>query len=275
MKFTNKSFKKYKSEGEKITMLTAYDYYSAMFIEQAGIDTILVGDSVGMVVMGHEDTTRVTLEDIIHHVKAVRKGAKNTFIVADMPFLTYNIDVVETMKNAGRLISEAGADAVKVEGGERSYDTIRAILKLQIPVVAHLGLTPQSVNLSGFGVKAKTERDIAETIKAAKELEKMGVSAIVLECIPPNVATYISSILSIPTIGIGAGVGCDGQVLVLQDMLGITTEFKPKFVKTYMDLKVDIVKALKEYNQDVKTANFPMPEHEYKRVDIDVERVVQ
>ncbi len=274
MKFTNNSFRKYKSEGVKITMLTAYDYYSALFTEKAEVDTILVGDSLGMVVMGYEDTTKVTMEDMLHHVKCVRRGAPETFVVVDMPFLSYNINIHETLKNAGRLIQEGGADAVKVEGGERSFETIKAILNLQIPVVAHLGMTPQSVNMTGgFKVQAKREEDIKQTIKDAVELDKMGVSAIVLECIPPDVAEHISSIISAPTIGIGAGKGCDGQVLVYQDLLGVTTEFKPKFVKQYANLKDDIVDSIQEYNREVKNGVFPDLEHSYKVTNFDFKKV--
>ncbi len=263
-KFTNTSFKKYKEDGQKITMLTAYDYFSASFVEKANIDTILVGDSLGMVIMGYEDTTKVTMEDMIHHVKCVRRGAPNTFVVADMPFLSYNVDMKESLKNAGRLIKEAGADAVKLEGGSRSIDTIREILKLQIPVIAHIGLTPQSVNmLGGFKVQGKLERDIVELIADAKALEKVGVSAIVLECIPPDVAKHISESISIPTIGIGAGVDCDGQVLVYHDLLGITTDFKPKFVKRYHDLSSEIVKTLETFSAEVKNNVFPDYSHSF------------
>ncbi len=276
LKFNNLSFKEYKQQGKKISMLTAYDYYSASFVEKAGVDTILVGDSLGMVIQGFDTTVGVKLEDIIYHTKCVRNGAKNTFIIADMPFLTYNVSMEESLKNAGRLIQEAGADAVKLEGGIRSLEVIKKLIDLQIPVIGHIGLTPQSINLfGGFKVQAKVEEDIKNLFEDALALEEAGVSAIVLECVPKNVAAIISSKLSIPTIGIGAGSGCDGQVLVYHDMLGITTEFNPKFVKRYSSLADNIVSAIKSFDLEVKNASFPTDSHSFnsENKNLDLEKI--
>ncbi|GFR34236.1 3-methyl-2-oxobutanoate hydroxymethyltransferase [Thermobrachium celere] len=234
-------------------MLTAYDYSMAKLIDSAGIDGILVGDSLGMVVLGYENTLQVTVEDIIHHTRAVARGAKDALIVADMPFLSYHISVEDAIRNAGRMIKEGMAHAVKLEGGEEIIDKVRAIINAQIPVMGHLGLTPQSVNVfGGFKVQGKNKSQIEKLIKDAKLLEEAGVFAIVLEGIPKEVAERITETVSVPTIGIGAGVHCDGQILVTQDLLGLYSDFVPKFVKQYRKLSVDIMEAFKEYISDVK-----------------------
>lgn len=263
-KFTVSSFLKAKSNGEKISMLTAYDYSMAKLIDEAGVDTILVGDSLGMVVLGYEDTLKVTMEDMIHHCKAVSRGAKSSMVIGDMPFLSYHISVEEAVRNAGRLIKEGGAHAIKLEGGADVLEQIKAIVKAQIPVIGHLGLTPQSVNMfGGFKVQGKSESQAQQIINDALELEKAGVSAIVLECVPEDLAKIITSKLRVPTIGIGAGKHCDGQVLVIQDMLGMFTEFTPKFVKKYADLKETITDVVTAYKQDINNQVFPGKEHTF------------
>ncbi len=272
--FTNTSFKAYKAKGEKITMLTAYDYTSAHLVETAGVDTILVGDSLGMVVLGYDDTLKVTMDDMISHTAAVRRGAPNTFIVADMPYLSYHIDIKESVRNAGDLITKGGANAVKVEGGAWVVDTVKAIINAQIPVVAHLGLTPQSVNaLGGFKVQGKGEEAAKQLIEDAKALEAAGASALVLECIPPNLAKAVSAAIGIPTIGIGAGVDCDGQVLVFHDMLGIYDKMSPKFVKRYVDARTPMLTGLQNYIDEVKSSTFPAAEHTFKPLDVDLEKL--
>ncbi|CDF57405.1 3-methyl-2-oxobutanoate hydroxymethyltransferase [Thermobrachium celere] len=265
MKKTTTYFKEAKKRGEKLTMLTAYDYSMAKLIDSAGIDGILVGDSLGMVVLGYENTLQVTVEDIIHHTRAVARGAKDALIVADMPFLSYHISVEDAIRNAGRMIKEGMAHAVKLEGGEEIIDKVRAIINAQIPVMGHLGLTPQSVNVfGGFKVQGKNKSQIEKLIKDAKLLEEAGVFAIVLEGIPKEVAERITETVSVPTIGIGAGVHCDGQILVTQDLLGLYSDFVPKFVKQYRKLSVDIMEAFKEYISDVKKGQFPKDEHSFK-----------
>lgn len=265
MKKTTAYFKEAKKKGEKLTMLTAYDYSMAKLVDEAGIDGILVGDSLGMVVLGYENTLQVTVDDIIHHSRAVARGAKEALIVADMPFLSYHISVEDAIKNAGRMIKEGMAHAVKLEGGEEIIDKVRAIINAQIPVMGHLGLTPQSVNVfGGFKVQGKNKGQIEKLIRDAKLLEEAGVFAIVLEGIPKEVAELITEAVSVPTIGIGAGVYCDGQILVTQDLLGLYSDFVPKFVKQYRNLRVDIIDAFKEYINEVKGGKFPKDEHSFK-----------
>lgn len=265
MKKTTAYFREAKQKKEKLTMLTAYDYSMAKIIDAAGIDGILIGDSLGMVVLGYENTLQVTVDDIIHHSRAVARGAKNALIVADMPFLSYHISVEDAILNAGRLIKEGMAHAVKIEGGEEVIDKVRAIIKAQIPVMGHLGLTPQSVHVfGGFKVQGKNIKQIQKLIEDAKLLEDAGVFAIVLEGIPKEVAKLITEAVSVPTIGIGAGVECDGQILVTQDLLGMYGNITPKFVKQYRNLSEDIVSALKEYINDVKTGQFPQDVHSFK-----------
>jgi len=265
MKNTIITFKEAKAKGEKITMLTAYDYSMAKIMDNSGINGILVGDSVGMVCLGYEDTISVTMEDMIHHTKAVARGAQNTLVVADMPFMSYQTSVYDAVFNAGRLMKEGRAQAVKLEGGVDMCDRIEAITKASIPVMAHIGLTPQSVNsLGGFKVQGKSEEAAKELIEAAKAVEKAGAFAVVLECVPAKLAEIVSKEISIPTIGIGAGANCDGQILVYQDMLGMFSDFTPKFVKKYADLGSVMTEAFKGYIEEVSTGVFPAPEHGFK-----------
>ena len=262
MKNTAVSFKMCKEKNEKLTMLTAYDYSMAKLVDNSGINGILVGDSLGMVCLGYEDTLSVTMEDMIHHTKAVSRGTKNALVVADMPFMSYQTSVYDSVVNAGRLIKEGRAQAIKLEGGLEICDRILAITKASIPVMGHIGLTPQSVNVfGGFKVQGKDEENIKRLINEAIEIEKAGAFAIVLEYVPEMVAKIISKKLSIPTIGIGAGVNCDGQILVYQDMLGMYSDFTPKFVKKYDNLgeKIDI--AFKSYINEVKDGVFPSREY--------------
>lgn len=265
MKNTVITFKEAKAKGEKITMLTAYDYSMAKIMDNSGINGILVGDSVGMVCLGYEDTISVTMEDMIHHTKAVSKGAQNALIVADMPFMSYQTSVYDAVFNAGRLMKEGRAQAVKLEGGIDMCDRIEAVTKASIPVMAHIGLTPQSVNsLGGFKVQGKSEEAAKELIEAAKAVENAGAFAIVLECVPAKLAEIISKEISIPTIGIGAGTNCDGQILVYQDMLGMFSDFTPKFVKKYVDLGSIMTEAFKNYIEEVNNGVFPAAEHGFK-----------
>lgn len=264
-KITTATFGEMKKKNEKITMLTAYDYSMARLLDEAGTDCLLVGDSLGMTMLGYEDTLSVTMEDMIHHTKAVKRGAKNALVVADMPFLSYHINDEEAVRNAGRLVKVAGAHAVKLEGGQNVKSRIQAILAAQIPVMGHIGLTPQSVNMfGGFKVQGKSEIQAKQLIEDAKMLEALGCFSIVLECVPEKLAKIISEQLTIPTIGIGAGVGCDGQVLVIQDMLGMYTDMLPKFVKRYAVLKDEITLAVKQYNHEVKSGEFPEEKHTFK-----------
>ncbi len=265
MKNTVSTFLSQKQKGEKITMLTAYDYSTAKLIDEAGINSILVGDSLGTVILGYEDTLPVTMEDILHHTKAVARGAKNALVVADMPFMSYQTSVYDAVKNAGRLIKEGGAQAVKLEGGASVTEQIRAIVKASIPVVAHIGLTPQSVNVfGGHKVQGKSEESAKQIIEDAKAVEAAGAFALVMECVPASLAKIISDTVSIPTIGIGAGAGCDGQVLVYQDMLGMFTDFSPKFVKRYADVGTIMKEAFKNYIEEVQNGTFPAEEHTFK-----------
>ncbi|MDO4799170.1 MAG: 3-methyl-2-oxobutanoate hydroxymethyltransferase [Bacillota bacterium] len=267
-KFTISDFKKRKHNGEKITMVTAYDYSTAKLVEEAEIDTILIGDSLGMTMLGYEDTLPVTVDEMIHHAKAVRRGAKLPFLVVDMPFLSYHINAEEAVRNAGRMIKETGANAVKLEGGADVAEQIKAILRAQIPVMGHIGLTPQSIHaLGGFKVQGKSEEAARRLLDEALLLQELGCFSIVLEAVPDQLAALISSRLSIPTIGIGAGSGCDGQVLVIQDMLGMFSDFTPKFVKKYADLKGQIVGALQEYSREVRSGDFPAKEHSFHIAD--------
>jgi 3-methyl-2-oxobutanoate hydroxymethyltransferase len=264
-KFTATSLLKVKSEGKKISMLTAYDYPMAKLLDEAGIDCILVGDSLGMVVLGYESTLQVTVDDIVHHCKAVSRGTKRALVIADMPFLSYHINVEDSVRNAGRMIQEGGASAVKLEGGSNVIDKIKAIINAQIPVIGHLGLTPQSINmLGGYKVQGTKSEQVKRLIEEAELLQQAGVLAIVLECIPEKVGKLISEKLDIPTIGIGAGKYCDGQVLVTQDMLGIYSDFKPKFVKQYAQLGNIINNACLQYISEVQQQQFPDAEHSFK-----------
>ena len=274
MKNTVVTFKEAKQKNEKLSMLTAYDYSTAKIIDEAGINGILVGDSLGMVCLGYEDTLSVTMEDMIHHTSAVTRGAKNTLVVADMPFMSYQTCVYDAVVNAGRLIKEGRAQAVKLEGGIEVCDKIEAIVKASIPVMGHIGLTPQSVNaFGGFKVQGKDEEAAKKLIDEALAIEKAGAFAVVLECVPAKLAAIISEKLSIPTIGIGAGVNCDGQILVYQDMLGLFSDFTPKFVKKYENLGEKMNIAFRKYIEEVKDGVFPAEEHSFKIIDEVIEKL--
>lgn len=273
-KFTVSSFIEFKEKERKISMLTAYDYSTAKLLDEAGVDTILVGDSLGMVMLGYEDTLSVTMDDMLHHTKAVARGVKNAFVIGDMPFMSYHISVEESVRNAGRFIKEAGADAIKLEGGSDVIDKVRAIVKAQIPVVGHLGLTPQSVNMfGGFKVQGKSEAQAKKLIEEALLLEEAGCCAVVLECVPEKLAKIVSEKLSIPTIGIGAGKYCDGQVLVIQDMLGMYSDFVPKFVKKFADVGTSMKAAVAEYKKEVQDMTFPEEKHTFKIKDEVLEKL--
>ncbi|MDO8885920.1 3-methyl-2-oxobutanoate hydroxymethyltransferase [Candidatus Oleimmundimicrobium sp.] len=253
-----------KQRGEKITMLTAYDYLTAKLLDEMGVDLILVGDSLGMVVLGYENTLAVTMDDMIHHTKAVARGVKSSMVVGDMPFMSYQINADKALKNAGRFLQEAGAQAVKLEGGEEVADKVDKIVKAGIPVMGHLGLTPQSVHqMGGFKVQGKEDKQKKKLLKDAKILEEAGAFSIVLECVPKELAADITKAVSIPIIGIGAGCECDGQVLVTQDILGMYDKFVPKFVKQYAKLNSEMKKAVSDYISEVKTGKFPSEEHEF------------
>lgn len=265
MKNTSVTFKDSKKNGEKLTMLTAYDYTTAKLLDESGIDSILVGDSLGMVVLGYGDTLSVTMEDMIHHSAAVARGAKNALIVTDMPFMSYQTSVYDAVVNAGRLVKEGKAQAVKLEGGIEFCEHIKAIVNASIPVCAHLGLTPQSINaFGGFKVQGKGKEAAQKLLDEARAVEQAGAFAVVLECVPAKLAKKISESISIPTIGIGAGAGCDGQVLVYQDMLAMYPDFKPKFVKQYTQLGSVMKDAFKQYIAEVKSGAFPSEEHTFK-----------
>lgn len=265
MKNTVLTFKESKKNNEKITMLTAYDYSTAKLIDESGINAILVGDSLGMVVLGYEDTLSVTMEDMIHHTAAVARGAKNALVVSDMPFMSYQTSVYDAVYNAGRLMKEGRANVVKLEGGIEIADKIKAIVNASIPVMAHLGLTPQSVNaFGGYKVQGKDDKAAQNLLDAARAVEEAGAFALVLECVPAKLAEVISKSISIPTIGIGAGAGCDGQVLVYQDMLGMFSDFTPKFVKKYGNIGESMKEAFKGYINEVKSGAFPKEEHSFK-----------
>lgn len=264
MKNTVLTLQQQKRNGDKITMLTAYDYTTAKLMDKAGINCLLVGDSLGMVMLGYDSTLPVTMEDMIHHTKAVARGAENAFVVADLPFMAYQVSVEEAVRNAGRLVKEAGAQAVKLEGGKEVCAQIEAINQASIPVIGHLGLTPQSVNvLGGYKVQGREHDAAVKLLEDALAVEKAGAVALVLECVPATFAEWISSILIIPTIGIGAGAGCDGQVLVYQDMLAMFSDLSPKFVKKYGAVGNLMKESFERYAQEVKDGIFPGEEHIY------------
>ena len=265
MKNTAVTFRDAKQKGEKLTMLTAYDYSTAKLIDEAGVNAILVGDSLGMVMLGYEDTLSVTMEDMIHHSAAVARGIKNTLLITDMPFMSYQTSVYDAVVNAGRLVKEGRAQAVKLEGGMEVCDHIRAIVKASIPVCAHLGLTPQSVNaFGGFKVQGKGEEAAQRLLDEARAVEEAGAFAVVLECVPQALAEKITKSINIPTIGIGAGAGCDGQVLVYQDMLGMYSDMVPKFAKQYAKVGTQMKEAFAAYRKEVADGTFPAPEHTFK-----------
>ncbi|KAF5041091.1 3-methyl-2-oxobutanoate hydroxymethyltransferase [anaerobic digester metagenome] len=271
---TLNDFLRMKKDGEKIVMLTAYDYPSARLAEEAGVDVILVGDSLGMVVLGYDSTVPVTMADMIHHTRAVRRGAGKTFVVTDMPFLSYQISPAQALENAGRLVQEGGCEAVKVEGGEEIAAQVRALTRAGIPVCAHVGLTPQSATaLSGYKVQGRTAEAANKLLRDALALEEAGAFMIVLECIPVQVAQLVTGRLSIPTIGIGAGAACDGQVLVWHDTLGMFDRFTPKFVKKFETLGVKAREAVEAYASEVREGTFPGPEHTFTMNEAELKRI--
>lgn len=270
MKNTVLTLQEQKKNNDKITMLTAYDYSTAKLIDEAGINTILVGDSLGMVMLGYEDTLSVTMEDMIHHSAAVARAAKNAFVVTDMPFMSYQTSVYDAVVNAGRLMKEGRANAVKLEGGVEVAEQIKAIVACDIPVCAHIGLTPQSVNaFGGFKVQGKSVEAARKLIEDAKAVEAAGACMVVLECVPAELATLVTEMLSIPTIGIGAGNGCDGQVLVYQDMLAMYSNVTPKFAKHFGEIGIAMKDAFTTYINETKSQVFPGPEHIFK-IDAEV-----
>jgi 3-methyl-2-oxobutanoate hydroxymethyltransferase len=274
MKNTVLTFKQAKEKGEKLSMLTAYDYSTAKLIDEAGVNSILIGDSLGNVILGYEDTISVTMEDMIHHCAAVARGAKNALIVCDMPFMSYQTSVYDAVVNAGRLMKEGRAQAVKLEGGKEVCPQVKAIVDAGIPVCGHLGLTPQSINaFGGFKVQAKTEAAAKKLIEDAKALEEAGAFAMVLECVPAKIAELVTEKVSVPTIGIGAGNVCDGQVLVYQDMLGMFSDFTPKFVKRFADIGTIMRDAFAAYDREVKAGTFPEEKHEYTVSDDVLEKL--
>ncbi|MDO5399018.1 MAG: 3-methyl-2-oxobutanoate hydroxymethyltransferase [bacterium] len=274
MKKTTTALTAMKRKGEKITMLTAYDYTTASLIDKAGIDTILVGDSLGMVMLGYDDTIPVTMEDMIRYGAAVSRGAKETFVIIDMPFMSYQTSVYDAVKNAGRLMKEGHCQAVKLEGGVKFKEHIRAIVDASIPVVAHIGMTPQSVNtFGGFKVQGKSYEAAKQLILDAKAVEEAGAFMAVMECVPAKLAELVSKSISIPTIGIGAGAGCDGQVLVYQDMLGMYPDFTPKFAKRFSNIGEGMTDAFKAYSSEVKAGTFPSEEHCFKIDDEILEKI--
>ena len=274
MKNTVITFQKAKEERKKISMLTAYDYSTAKLMDEAGVNSILVGDSLGNVMLGYKDTLSVTMEDMIHHGKAVSRGVKNALLIIDMPFMSYQASVYDAVTNAGRLVKEAGANAVKLEGGVSVCPQIKAIVDASIPVIAHLGLTPQSIHaFGGFKVQGKDEAAAKKLLEDAKAVEAAGAFALVLEGIPSKLAELITNELTIPTIGIGAGAVCDGQVLVYQDMLGIYSDFTPKFVKKYANVGEIMREAFKKYCVEIQNGDFPAKEHEYDIADDIIEKL--
>lgn len=263
-KVTIKTLLDMKAAGEKITMLTCYDYLMASLLDQSGIDMMLVGDSVGNVLLGYDNTIPVTMEEMLHHCKTVTRAAKRALVVGDMPFMSYQISREEAVKNAGRFLKEANASAVKLEGGEEILDIIEKLVITGIPVMGHLGLTPQSVNVfGGYGLRGGSSEESVKMLNDAKKIEEAGAFAIVLEKIPAVLAKQITSSLKIPTIGIGAGVSCDGQVLVTHDMLGLFEKFTPKFSKRYAEMAKEMKECFRNYVQEVKDKKFPSEEHSY------------
>jgi len=263
-KVTVSYFRECKKTGKKITMLTAYDYPTAKIVDESGVDAILVGDSLGMVVLGYEDTTRVTMDDMVHHTKAVVRGAKRAMVVADMPFLSYHMGIYKSVENAGRLVTEAGCKAIKLEGGEEVVEDVKAIIRAGIPVVGHLGYTPQSINVfGGHKAQGKTFETAKKIYKDALLLQEAGVFAIVLECVPHKVAQFITGKLDIPTIGIGSGAQCDGQVLVVHDIIGMFRDFIPRHAKRYADIGEVLENSVKSYISEVTEGIFPTEKNSF------------
>lgn len=263
-KITIAGLQQKKETGQKITMMTAYDYPTAGLVDQARIDTILVGDSLGMVMLGYQSTVPVTMDEMIHHCKAVCRATEYTFVIGDMPFMSYQVNVDKAIENAGRLIKEGGCEAVKLEGGSEMADVIKGITNAGIPVCAHIGLTPQTATkLSGYKVQGKDAEGARQLLNSARDLEAAGAFLIVMECIPDLLAARITKELTIPTIGIGAGKDCDGQVLVYHDLVGLFERFTPKFVKKYINLAPQIREAFIQYKEEVESGAFPGPEHTF------------
>lgn len=274
MKNTVLTLQKQKEQKDKIVMVTAYDYTTAKIMDESGVNTILVGDSLGMVMLGYEDTLSVTMEDMVHHSAAVARGTKNAFVVTDMPFMSYQTSVYDAVVNAGRLMKEGRANAVKLEGGAEFAPHIEAIVKASIPVVAHIGLTPQSVNaFGGFKVQGKDLKAAQKLIEDAKAVEAAGACMVVMECVPAKLATKITEELHIPTIGIGAGAGCDGQVLVYQDLLAMYSDMKPKFVKQFAQVGEAMREGVKAYIDETKAGTFPGEEHTFQISDEVIEKL--
>ena len=265
MRLTIKNLQDMKARGEKIPMMTAYDYTSGKLLEQAGIPLMLVGDSLGMVVLGYDSTVPVTMDDMLHHIKTVVRGTEKAHIVGDLPFMSYHAEVSEAIRNAGRILKEGGAQSIKLEGGQEMAETVNRIVKSGIPVMGHVGLTPQSVNqLGGYRVQGKTISDAIRLMEDTRALEEAGAYAVVLECVPAALAQMITDRLGIPTIGIGAGAGCDGQVQVLHDFLGLFTDFLPKHARRYANLAETIQAAASQYISDVHLGEFPTDKESYK-----------
>ena len=265
MRVTIRDLRRMKRNGEKIPMITAYDYTSAQLVERAGIPLILVGDSLGQVVLGYDSTVPVTMDEMVHHIKTVVRGTQRAHVVGDLPFLSYHADVPEAIRNAGRLLKEGGAQSVKLEGGRSQAETVSRIVESGIPVMGHIGLTPQAVNqLGGYRVQGRSLKDAVRLMEDARALEEAGAYAIVLECVPAQLASMITERVGIPTIGIGAGVGCDGQVQVFHDMMGLYQDFVPKHARQYAQLGQTIVEATQDYVRDVENERFPDDSESFK-----------
>lgn len=263
-KVTVRSFTKYKQRGEKIAILTAYDFFTARILDEIGIDSVLVGDSANMVFYGSPNTLSITVDQMVYHTRAVSSAVKRALIIADMPFLSYQASADAAITNAGRFLKEGGADAVKIEGGLEMADTIKRIIEVGIPVMGHIGLTPQSINrFGGFTIRGKSREEREYLLESAKKLEQVGCFSVLVESVPKKLAQEITESLKVPTIGIGAGIGCDGQVLVVNDILGLFGDFKPKFVRRYAELGKEIEKACKDFLDDVKSGRFPSDEESY------------
>ncbi|MBO5261362.1 MAG: 3-methyl-2-oxobutanoate hydroxymethyltransferase [Coprococcus sp.] len=274
MKNTTTTLMQMKGSGQKISMITAYDYTMAKILDESGVNTILVGDSLGNTILGYEDTISVTVDDMIHHSRAVARGAKNALVVTDMPFMSYQTGVYDAVVNAGRLMKEGRAGAVKLEGGQEVCPQIKAIVNAGIPVCAHLGLTPQSINtFGGYKVQGRTEEAAKKLMLDAKAVEEAGAYMLVLECVPEKLAKLVTESIGIPTIGIGAGKYCDGQVLVNQDMFGMYSDFVPKFVKQFANVGQCMREAVKEYISEINDGTFPASEHTYKIDDEIIEKL--
>lgn len=274
MKNTVTTFRKAKEEGRRLSMLTAYDYSTAKLMDEAGIEGLLVGDSLGMTMLGYDDTLPVTMDDMVHHARAVARGAREALVVADMPFMSYHLSPAQAVENAGRLVKEGGAQAVKLEGGAQFCAEVEAIVRASVPVMGHIGLTPQSINaFGGFKVQGKSAEAAQRIVDDARALEAVGAFSIVLECIPAKLAEIVTAAVSVPTIGIGSGAGCDGQILVYQDMLGMYADLAPKFAKRFAEVGRLMTQAFEDYRAEVQARSFPAPEHAFGIDDAVLESV--